>query len=102
MSQEEIIKKYCPIIKPIELIGDSWILLIIKELLVEPKRFNQIKDSIPEITSRTLSAKLKFLISHNIVVKRQPPQTEYELTEIGHGLKEVILAIEVFGNTFLC
>jgi len=98
--------KYCPIIKPTKIIGDVWNILIVKSLLQEPKRFNQIKKEIPEITSRTLTARLKTLTEWQILERKQypviPPKVEYSLSEKGRGLKNVILAIEEYGNHYLC
>lgn len=99
-------EKYCPIIKPTKLIGDAWTILIVKSLLEGSKRFNQIKEEIPEITSRTLSARLKFLCENGLIVRKQyeeiPPKVEYNLTVMGRGLKDIIQAIEKFGNIFMC
>ncbi|MEM1312490.1 MAG: helix-turn-helix domain-containing protein [Patescibacteria group bacterium] len=99
-------KKYCPIIRPTELLGDTWTLLIIKELLEEPLRFNKIKDKIPEITNRTLSARLKKLVSNKVIERNllegSPPKVEYNLTQMGYGLKPVLREIEDFGNKFMC
>jgi DNA-binding HxlR family transcriptional regulator len=102
----EVEKKYCPIIKPTELLGDTWTLLIIKELLDGPLRFNKIKEKIPEITNRTLSARLKKLCLEGVLERKQyeeiPPRVEYNLTKMGLGLKKVLDAIEDFGNEFMC
>jgi DNA-binding HxlR family transcriptional regulator len=98
--------KYCPIIKPTKLVGDVWNILIIKCLLNGPRRFNQIKTEIPEITSRTLTCRLKELVEQGIIERKQypviPPKVEYTLTEKGQGLRNVIEAIEEFGNKYLC
>lgn len=100
------IKKYCPIIKPTKLIGDVWTLLIVKSLLEESKRFNQIKADIPEITSRTLACRLKSLVKQGVIERKQyqviPPKVEYSLTEVGLGMNKIIKEIERFGNKFLC
>jgi DNA-binding HxlR family transcriptional regulator len=100
------VQKYCPIIKPTKLIGDVWTLLIVKSLLNGPKRFNQIKTEIPEITSRTLTCRLKTLTEQGIIDRKQypviPPKVEYSLTEIGFGMNKIISEIEKFGNKFLC
>lgn len=100
------LKKYCPFIKPTELIGDLWTILIIKNLLDGPQRFNELRDKIPEINARTLSARLKTLVEKGVIDRQQypqiPPKVEYSLTEIGFGLKPIIEAIEEFGNKFLC
>ena len=98
--------KYCPIIRPTRLIGDVWIILIVKCLLNGAKRFNQIREEIPEITSRTLSARLKFLEQQKIINRVQypeiPPRVEYSLTEMGEGLKGIVEAIEDYGNKYMC
>lgn len=98
--------KYCPLIKPSKLIGDTWVILITKELLSEPLRFNQIKEKIPEITSRTLSSKLKFMVDSGIANKECTENNknfcEYSLTPMGRDLEKVIQHIEGFGNKWLC
>ncbi len=98
--------KYCPIIRPTKVVGDVWTILIVKTLLKGPKRFNQIKDEIEEITSRTLSARLKFLVEQRVIVRKQfpeiPPRVEYELTTMGKGLEQIVVEIEKFGNTWMC
>jgi DNA-binding HxlR family transcriptional regulator len=98
--------KYCPVIRPTKVVGDVWTILIVKTLLKGPKRFNQIKDEIEEITSRTLSARLKFLVEQRIIIRKQypqiPPRVEYELTDMGKGLEQIVVEIEKFGNTWMC
>jgi DNA-binding HxlR family transcriptional regulator len=99
-------KKYCPIIRPTKLVGDTWTLLIIKSLLPGSKRFNQIREEIPEITSRTLSQRLKFLCEQGLLSRKQypeiPPKVEYTLTKMGEALEPIIVAVENFGNDFMC
>ena len=106
----EIQKKYCPIFKPVDLIGDCWTLLIIKQLIAGPRRYNEIRGGIPDINNRTLSARLKSLVSKGIIFKTiienvvdtTPAVCRYELTEIGYGTTPILIAIEEFGNKFLC
>jgi DNA-binding HxlR family transcriptional regulator len=104
--EQNSIKKYCPIIKPTKLIGDAWTILIVKSLLKGPKRFNQIKTEIPEITSRTLTCRLKDLVIQGVIERKQypviPPKVEYTLTEMGVGMQKIINEIEKFGNKFMC
>lgn len=100
--------KYCPIIKPVKLIGDKWVLPIIKEMIDGAERFNQIKEGIPGITSRTLSTKLKYLAQEKLIervcdqeefLKLKP---EYRLTKFGKALQPIIVEIEKFGERFMC
>ncbi len=99
-------EKYCPFIKPTELIGDLWTILIVKLLLEKPLRFNEIKEAIPETNARTLSNRLKTLVDKKIIKRKQypqiPPKVEYSLTDLGMGLRPIIQAIEDYGNRYLC
>ena len=98
--------KYCPIFKPIELVGDSWTLLIIKILLPGPLRYNEIRGKIPDINNRTLSSRLKSMISKGVIIKSardcKPTICNYELSELGRGVGPILQSIEEFGNKFLC
>jgi DNA-binding HxlR family transcriptional regulator len=102
----EIFKKYCPILKPIQLLGDEWILLIVKELLLSPKRFSELKNQIPEITSRTLTHRLKSMCEYGLLTRKQfaqiPPKVEYSLTDMGKDVGKILETIEDFGNKWLC
>jgi DNA-binding HxlR family transcriptional regulator len=75
-------------------------LLINKCLLEGPKRFNQIKEEIPEVTSRTLSARLKTLVEQKVIERKQypeiPPRVEYSLTPMGADLKKIVAEVEAF------
>jgi DNA-binding HxlR family transcriptional regulator len=100
-------ERHCAIIKPIKLVGDPWVLLIIKCLLEGPKRFNQISKEIGEITNRSLSLKLKYLSSQGVLERRveaeqNPPQVSYYLTPLGRGVEPVLKAVEKFGDKFFC
>jgi len=96
---------YNSIVKPIELIGDPWTLLIIKSLLSGPKRFNELKNEVPGINNRTLSARLKSLAIDGAIQRQvgleNPPAVKYYLTPLGKGIGPILKAIENFGNKFI-
>ncbi len=95
----------CPIAKTADLIGDSTILLIVRDLEKGTKRFTDLSASLPSVSSRTLTQKLKLLEEEDVVVKNKfaefPPRIEYTLTKKGKGLKVVIKAMQKYGETFL-
>jgi len=95
----------CPIIKANTILGDKWNLLIFKNLLSGNKRFCQLQSLIPEISSRTLTIKLKNLAGEKLINRKQfpeiPARVEYSLTEKGIHLKKVITEIEKFGQKYL-
>jgi DNA-binding HxlR family transcriptional regulator len=85
---------YCPAKAVLALLEQKWVLRIIEGLLSGPKRFNELAAAIGNVNSRTLSERLKELEDEEIVrrtVKESiPPWVEYELTEKGLSLRELL------------
>ena len=91
-----------PMGRAVRLIGDVWILLIIINLLRGPKRFNELRDLMGNVSPKTLSQRLKELEEHHFVERRAfaeiPPRVEYHLLEKGRALGAVIEALEQFAE----
>ena len=91
-----------PMGRAIRLIGDTWILLIIINLLRGPKRFNELQALMGHISSKTLTQRLRVLEEMGSVQRRAfleiPPRVEYHLTDKGQEFGEVIAAIELFAQ----
>jgi len=91
-----------PMGQAIRLIGDVWILLIIINLLRGPKRFNELRDLMGNVSPKTLSQRLKELEEFQFVERRAfaeiPPRVEYHLLEKGRALGNVIEALEQFAE----
>lgn len=96
--------KSCPISDTTRVIGDFWIILIVRQLLTGPKRFNELEEAISDITPTTLSDRLKRLVESNLVGRHQyqciPPKVEYTLTAQGEKLKGLIDEIEKFSSSW--
>jgi DNA-binding HxlR family transcriptional regulator len=94
--------KTTPMGQAIRLIGDVWILLIIINLLRGPKRFNELRDLMGNVSPRTLSQRLKGLEELQFVERRAfaeiPPRVEYHLLTKGRALGKVIEALEQFAE----
>jgi len=92
------IKKDCPLAETSRIIGDYWNLLILRQLITGPQRFNEFIDQIEGSTSATISQKLKQLNTLGIIDRRQfeciPPKVEYTLTKKGQKFAKVISAVE--------
>jgi DNA-binding HxlR family transcriptional regulator len=93
--------QYCPIAHALELVGERWTLLIVRELLQGPKRYTDLAAYLPGIGTNILAARLKDLEGCGIVVKhRLPPPAAsqvYELTPFGVALKPIIRELAVWG-----
>jgi DNA-binding HxlR family transcriptional regulator len=89
---------FCPDFhKAVELIGRRWSGAIVRELLAGASRFTDLHDAIPEISDRMLCARLRELEAEGVVVRRVCGETsgrvEYQLTDKGLALKNVVAAI---------
>ncbi|KAE8766067.1 winged helix-turn-helix transcriptional regulator [Georgenia thermotolerans] len=90
--------QYCGVVTALELVGERWALLIVRDLLVGPRRYTDLKQGLPRIPTNILSTRLKELQAAG-VIHRVPLAhgLVYELTEFGRGLEEVVLALGRWG-----
>jgi len=92
----------CPVAKTLELIGDRWTLLVIRDLLSGTRRFQDLLGSLEGIAPNILSDRLRLMEEHGLVSRRQysehPPRAEYELTAKGKELGVVVAALAAWGT----
>jgi DNA-binding HxlR family transcriptional regulator len=93
----------CPVARALDVVGEKWSLLIIRDLLrIGPLRFQQMQDRLSGIAPNTLSARLKLLEERGVISSRlyesHPPRLEYFLTERGKGLGPVLKALYQWGE----
>jgi DNA-binding HxlR family transcriptional regulator len=106
MSSPVFSSSFCPIYhQAVELIGRRWTGAILRSMLAGSTRFSDITASIPSLSDRLLSERLKELEQNGIVTRTVIPQTpvriEYRLTEKGEALSDVVEAISHWGETWL-
>ena len=91
----------CPVARALDLLGDRWTLLIVRDLLTRRGRFQDLFQSLPGIAPNILSDRIKLLEEHGVVTRRfysaHPPRAEYVLTEKGRELGAVIGALASWG-----
>jgi DNA-binding HxlR family transcriptional regulator len=90
--------QYGGISRAIELIGERWSLLIIRDLLVGPRRYGELAEGLPRIPSNILAARLKELQAAGVI--RRVPRLRvivYELTAFGRELEPVVLSLGAWG-----
>ena len=93
----------CPVSSSLDVVGDKWSLLIIRDMLVKHKKtFKQISDSYEKIAPSILSARLKLLESYKLIFKTKAPENKkeniYLLTEKGIRLTPIIIEFCLWGN----
>ena len=86
------------------LLSGKWTILILHELSLGAKKFNELKREI-DITHSTLAKHLKLLVEEGLVQRKVfpevPPHVEYSLTEIGKSFQPVLDSIETWGNEYI-
>ena len=97
--------QYCAVARALEVVGERWTLLLVRELLTGPKRFKDLLDGLPGIGTTLLTARLKDLGGHGIVRRATLPPPAgsrvYELTDLGRSLEPVIMALSRWGLRLL-
>jgi DNA-binding HxlR family transcriptional regulator len=92
---------YCGIARALELVGERWSLLVVRDLILGPKRFTDLRRGLPRIPTNVLSARLKELEHAGIVRRRLLPLpltgVVYELTEYGRELEDIVLRLGLWG-----
>ncbi len=91
----------CPIARTLDIIGDRWTLLIVRDLFMGKTRFNEFLASSPGLPSKLLADRLKKLENHDLVERvvysQHPLRAEYRLTDWGRSLAPVIEEIVRWG-----
>lgn len=90
--------QYCGVTRALELVGERWALLIVRDLLVGPRRYGELAAGLPRIPSNILASRLKELQEAGII--RRGPRSRiivYELTDYGRELEPVVLALGTWG-----
>ena len=102
-SKEDILPE-CPVATTVSLIGSKWKLLIIRNLLGRPWRFNELQKSIDGISQKSLTEALRSMEADGIVIRKAypevPPRVEYSLTELGESMRPIIKAMEDWGSAY--
>ena len=94
----------CPVATTVQLIGNKWKLLILRNLLVRPWRFNELQKSLEGISQKVLTESLRSMESDGIVIRtvyaEVPPRVEYSLSELGETLRPILDAMQVWGEEY--
>lgn len=91
--------QYCALAKALDHVGDRWTLLIIRELLIGPRRYTRIRTALPGIATNLLADRLDALASDGLAVRSD--DGEYELTPAGRELEPAVLALVRWGSRWM-
>ena len=94
----------CPVATTVALIGSKWKLLILRNLMARPWRFNELRRSLEGISQKVLTDSLRSMEEDGLITRtvypEVPPRVEYALSDIGESLRPVIAAMEIWGSDY--
>ncbi|MBO6783980.1 MAG: helix-turn-helix transcriptional regulator [Alphaproteobacteria bacterium] len=101
MSRTDLADNICTIARAVELFGDAWSLMLLREMFLRVRRFDELQ-ALTGASPATLSQRLKRLEAAGVVRREayseRPPRYEYRLTEMGRDLWPVLVAMKAWGD----
>ena len=97
--------QFCPVAMASEILGARWTIVLLRELCAGSTRFNDLRCGVPRMSPALLARRLRELEQHGVVerrlVRRTPELYEYVLTEAGQGLRDVVMAVGIWGQRWI-
>ena len=94
----------CPVATTVQLIGSKWKLLIIRNLLERPWRFNELKKNLEGISQKVLTDSLRAMEEDGIITRtvypEVPPRVEYALSDLGESMRQILTAMQEWGDNY--
>ena len=94
----------CPVATTVQLIGSKWKLLIIRNLMQRPWRFNELRRDLEGISQKVLTDSLRSMEEDGLITRtvypEVPPRVEYALSELGESMRPIITAMEQWGSAY--
>jgi DNA-binding HxlR family transcriptional regulator len=94
----------CPVATTVSLIGNKWKLLIMRNLLVRPWRFNELQKSLDGISQKVLTDSLRSMEKDGIIIRtvypEVPPRVEYSLSELGESMRPILSSMQTWGENY--
>lgn len=102
LTKEELPE--CPVATTVALIGSKWKLLIIRNLLQRPWRFNELRKDLDGISQKVLTDSLRSMKEDGLITRtvypEVPPRVEYALSDLGKSLKPILDSMVAWGNAY--
>lgn len=102
LTKEEL--PACPVATTVQMIGSKWKLLIMRNLLQRPWRFNELKKDLEGISQKVLTDSLRSMETDGIITRtvypEVPPRVEYALSGLGESMRPIMDAMEIWGTEY--
>ena len=94
----------CPVATTVSLIGSKWKLLIMRNLMMRPWRFNELKKSLEGISQKVLTDSLRSIEEDGLITRtvypEVPPRVEYALSDLGETMRPILDAMQEWGTNY--
>ena len=94
----------CPVATTVHLIGSKWKLLIMRNLMMRPWRFNELKKSLEGISQKVLTDSLRSMEEDGLITRtvypEVPPRVEYALSDLGETMRPILDAMQEWGTNY--
>ena len=102
LTKEEL--PACPVATTVQMIGSKWKLLIMRNLLQRPWRFNELKKDLEGISQKVLTDSLRSMETDGIITRtvypEVPPRVQYALSDLGESMRPIMDAMEIWGTEY--
>ena len=102
LTKEEL--PACPVATTVQMIGSKWKLLIMRNLLQRPWRFNELKKDLEGISQKVLTDSLRSMEADGIITRtvypEVPPRVEYALSDLGESMRPIMDAMAAWGTDY--
>lgn len=102
LTKEEL--PACPVATTVQMIGSKWKLLIMRNVLQRPWRFNELKKDLEGISQKVLTDSLRSMEADGIITRtvypEVPPRVEYALSDLGESMRPIMDAMEIWGTEY--
>ena len=101
MAKRRSYDQFCSVARALDHVSERWTLLIVRNLMLGPRRYSDLMTELPGITTNLLAARLRAMETGGLVARRAGPPARYELTALGAALEPVVVELGRWGAHFM-
>ena len=101
MAKKRSYDQFCAVARALDQVSERWTLLIVRNLMLGPRRYSDLMTELPGITTNLLAARLRAMEASGLVARQAGPPARYELTALGAALEPVVVELGRWGANFM-
>lgn len=101
MARRRSYDQFCSVARALDHVSERWTLLIVRNLMLGPRRYSDLMAELPGITTNLLAARLKVMEASGLIARHEGPRARYELTALGAALEPVVVELGRWGANFM-